>query len=60
MGCTGALPHDLEARALTPQELLERCPHLKLTRAEEEATFFMLADGQLLSVYTEEVLFSRD
>jgi hypothetical protein len=60
VGCTGALPHDLEARALTPQELLERCPHLKLTRAEEEATFFMLADGQLLSVYTEEVLFSRD
>ena len=60
MGCTGALPHDLEARALTPQELLERRPQLKLTRAEEEATFFVLADGQLLSVYTEEVLFSRD
>ncbi len=60
VGCTGTLPHDLDARALTPSELLALRPQLKLTRAEEEATFFMLGDGQLLSVYAEEVLFSRD
>lgn len=65
VGCVGALPHDVEGRdvegrALTAEELVALRPGLRLTRAEEDATFFVLGDGHLLSVYAEEVLFSRD
>ena len=60
IGATGLLPDELDTVALTAEQVTQRYPQLKVGKAEQEGTFFVLGDGTLLSVYAKSVTFSVD
>jgi hypothetical protein len=58
IGATGVLPDEIEAKALSAEQLIEKYPDLTLSREEQDGTFFEIGDT-ILSVYAEIEYFSR-
>ena len=59
VGATGLLPDEVEARALSADQLQAKYPELALSKDEKEGTFFEIGDT-ILSVYAKAEYFSRD
>ena len=59
VGATGLMPESVATQALTAKQLVEKFPGVKLSKAEKEGTFYM-ANGLLLSVFTQAVHFSTE
>lgn len=60
IGATGLLPDEMNAEALTADQVTERFPDLKIGSKEKDGTFFLLEDGALISVYATSVTFTVD
>jgi Mg-chelatase subunit ChlD len=58
VGSTGVLPDEMDAKALTAEQITAKYPELTLSKDEQEGTFFELGDT-LLSVYAKTEDFSR-
>ncbi len=59
VGATGLLPDEVEAKALSAEQLQAKYPELALSKDEKEGTFFEIGDT-ILSVYAKTEYFSRD
>ena len=59
VGATGLLPDEIDAKALSADQLGAKYPDLALSKDEKEGTFFELGDT-ILSVYAKTEYFSRD
>ena len=57
VGATGLVPDQLDAKALTPDELVAKHPAVKLAKAEKEGTFYEVGD-LLLGVFVKGEHFS--
>jgi Mg-chelatase subunit ChlD len=58
VGATGVLPDEMDAKAMTAEQLTAACPDLNLSKDEQEGMFFRLGNT-ILSVYAKSELFSR-
>jgi Mg-chelatase subunit ChlD len=58
VGATGTLPDEVEARALSAEELSAKYPELALSRDEQDGTFFEIGQA-ILSVYAKNEYFTR-
>jgi hypothetical protein len=58
IGATGVLPDEMDAKALTDEQLMAKYPDLKLSKDEREGTFFEIGDA-IVSVYAKTAHFSR-
>jgi Mg-chelatase subunit ChlD len=58
VGATGLLPDEVDAKALSAEQLMAKYPELALSKDEKEGTFFELGDT-ILSVYAKPEYFSR-
>ena len=58
VGATGLLPDEVDARALSAEQLQTKYPELALSKDEKEGTFFELGDT-ILGVYAKTEYFSR-
>ncbi|MDB5309223.1 MAG: von Willebrand factor type domain protein [Gemmataceae bacterium] len=58
VGATGLLPDEVEAKALSADQLQAKYPDLALSKDEKEGTFFELGDT-ILCVYAKTEYFSR-
>ncbi len=58
IGSTGVLPDEMDAKALTAEQLTAKYPDLALSKDEQEGMFFELGDT-ILSVYAKNEYFSR-
>lgn len=59
VGATGLLPDEMDAKALTADQLSQKYPDLALSKDEKEGTFFEIGDT-ILTVYAKTEYFSRD
>jgi Mg-chelatase subunit ChlD len=59
VGATGLLPDEIDAKALSADQLSAKYPDLALSKDEKEGTFFEIGDT-ILSVYAKTEYFSRD
>jgi len=50
VGATGLVPDSFGATAMTPDQFVEKYPDVKLAKAEQEATFYDLPGGLVLTV----------
>ncbi len=58
VGATGLLPDELDAKALTADQVTAKYPELALSKDEKEGTFFEIGDT-ILTVYAKTEYFSR-
>jgi Mg-chelatase subunit ChlD len=58
IGATGLLPDEMNAKALTADDLAAKYPHLQLSQNEQEGTFFEVGDS-IISVYAKTEYYSR-
>jgi hypothetical protein len=58
VGSTGVLPDEMDAKALTAEQLTAKYPDLALSKDEQEGMFFEI-DDTILSVYAKNEYFSR-
>lgn len=58
VGATGLLPDEIDAKALSADQLGAKYPELALSKDEKEGTFFEIGDT-ILSVYAKTEYFSR-
>lgn len=58
VGSTGVLPDEMDAKALTAEQLTAKYPDLALSKDEQEGMFFEIGDT-ILSVYAKNEYFSR-
>jgi Mg-chelatase subunit ChlD len=59
IGSTGIMPKRMNAKAMTPEEIMEKHDGLNLTKAEKEGIFFEI-DGIVISVFATQAHFSVD
>jgi hypothetical protein len=58
VGSTGVLPDEIDARAMTAEQLQAKYPDLALSKDEQDGTFFEIGDT-IISVYAKREYFSR-
>ncbi|WP_353932160.1 vWA domain-containing protein [Okeanomitos corallinicola TIOX110] len=58
IGATGLLPDEMNAQAMTADELGSKYPHLQFAKSEQEGTFFVVGDT-VISVYAETEYYSK-
>jgi Mg-chelatase subunit ChlD len=58
VGSTGVLPDEMDAPALTAEQITAKYPELALSRDEQEGTFFEIGET-ILTVYAKTEYFSR-
>jgi hypothetical protein len=59
IGATGLLPDEIDAKALTADQITAKYPELALSKDEKEGMFFEVGDT-ILTVYAKTEYFSRD
>ncbi|MCX7595433.1 MAG: hypothetical protein N2235_17070 [Fischerella sp.] len=59
IGSTGLLPREMNAKAMTAQEVAAQYPHLQFSRDEEEGTFFVVGNS-IISVYKQIEYYSKN
>lgn len=57
IGATGLLPDEMDAKALTPEELRSKYSDLKISKMEQDGMFFEVGDS-IISVYPQNKYFS--
>jgi len=57
IGSTGLLPDEIEAKAMTADEISSKYPELKISKSEAEGTFFEVGNT-IITVYTQNEYFS--
>lgn len=55
---TGVLPDEMNAKAMTVEELTQKYPHLQFSKDEQEGTFFIIGDS-IISVYATRECYSK-
>jgi Mg-chelatase subunit ChlD len=58
VGSTGLLPDEVQAKAMTAEQLTAKYPELALSKDEQDGTFFEIGDT-ILTVYAKNEYFSR-
>ncbi|MBN3894629.1 MAG: hypothetical protein HWQ41_04980 [Nostoc sp. NOS(2021)] len=58
IGCTGLLPDQMEAEAMTAEEAAAKYPDLQFSKDEQEGTFFAIGDS-MISIYTKTEYYSK-
>jgi len=58
IGCTGMLPEQIEAKAMTAEEAVAKYPNLQFSRNEQEGTFFAVGDS-IISIYAKTEYYSK-
>ena len=59
VGSTGLLPDEMEAKAMTAEEISSKYPELKISKSEAEGTFFEVGNT-IITVYTQNEYFTVD
>jgi Mg-chelatase subunit ChlD len=59
VGSTGTLPDEIEAKAMTAEEISTKYPDLALSKDEQEGLFFEVGQA-IITVYAKREYFSRD
>ena len=57
IGATGLIPDELNAKALTAEEITANYPQLKISKSEQDGTFF-LVDDTIITVYPRNEYYS--
>ncbi|MHC5818676.1 MAG: hypothetical protein ACYT04_23030 [Nostoc sp.] len=58
IGCTGLLPDQIEAKAMTAEEAAAKYPDLQFSKDEQEGTFFAIGDS-MISIYAKTEYYSK-
>ncbi|MEH2454977.1 hypothetical protein [Nostoc sp.] len=58
IGCTGLLPKQMEAKAMTAEEAATKYPDLQFSKNEQEGTFFAVGDS-IISIYAKTEYYSK-
>ncbi|MEH1932503.1 MAG: hypothetical protein V7L14_01970 [Nostoc sp.] len=58
IGCTGVLPDQMEAKAMTAEEVAAKYPDLQFSKDEQEGTFFAIGDS-MISIYAKTEYYSK-
>jgi hypothetical protein len=58
IGATGLLPDEMNAQAMTADEIGSRYPNLQFSKSEQEGTFFVVGDT-VISVYAQNEYYSK-
>ncbi|MBD2627805.1 vWA domain-containing protein [Trichormus variabilis] len=58
IGATGLLPDEMNAQAMTADEVGSKYPHLQFSKSEQEGTFFVVGDT-VISVYAQNEYYSK-
>ncbi|MEH2250942.1 hypothetical protein [Nostoc sp.] len=58
IGCTGLLPEQMEAKAMTAEEAVAKYPDLQFSKNEQEGTFFAV-DDSIISIYAKAEYYSK-
>ncbi len=58
IGATGLLPDEMNAPAMTADEISSKYPDLQFSKSEQEGTFFVVGDT-IISVYAENEYYSK-
>ncbi|MHC5935968.1 hypothetical protein [Nostoc sp.] len=58
IGCTGLLPDQMEAKAMTAEEAAAKYPDLQFSKDEQEGTFFAVGDS-MISIYAKTEYYSK-
>ena len=58
IGCTGLLPEQMEAKAMTAEEAVAKYPDLQFSKNEQEGTFFAVGDS-IISIYAKTEYYSK-
>ncbi|MEH2361289.1 hypothetical protein [Nostoc sp.] len=58
IGCTGLLPDQIEAKAMTAEEAAAKYPDLQFSKDEQEGTFFAVGDS-MISIYAKTEYYSK-
>ncbi|WP_035139579.1 hypothetical protein [Fischerella sp. PCC 9605] len=56
---TGNLPREMDAKAMTAQEIAAQYPHLQFSKDEQEGTFFVIGNS-IISVYKQIEYYSKN
>jgi hypothetical protein len=59
IGSTGTLPDEIEAKALTAEQITAKYPELNLSRDEQDGLFFEIGEA-IVSVYARTEFFTRE
>jgi hypothetical protein len=59
IGSTGTLPDEIDARAMTAEEISTKYPDLALSKDEQDGLFFEVGQA-IITVYARREYFSRD
>ncbi|MDZ8094659.1 MAG: hypothetical protein RMZ42_22395 [Nostoc sp. DedQUE05] len=58
IGCTGLLPEQMQAKAMTYDEAAAKYPNLQFSKNEQEGSFFAVGDS-IISIYTKTEYYSK-
>ncbi|MEH2169116.1 MAG: hypothetical protein V7K41_21150 [Nostoc sp.] len=58
IGCTGVLPEQMEAKAMTADEAAAKYPNLQFSKNEQKGTFFVVGDS-IINIYTKTKYYSQ-
>ncbi|WP_242055036.1 hypothetical protein [Nostoc flagelliforme] len=58
IGCTGALPEQIEAKPMNAEEAAAKYPSLQFSKDEQEGTFFAVGNS-IISIYAKTEYYSR-
>ncbi|MEH2384048.1 MAG: hypothetical protein V7K27_35055 [Nostoc sp.] len=58
IGCTGLLPDQMEAKAMTAEEAAAKYPDLQFSKDEQEGTFFAVGDS-MIGIYAKTEYYSK-
>ncbi|WP_392533849.1 hypothetical protein [Nostoc sp. C117] len=58
IGCTGILPEQMQAKAMTAEEAATKYPNLQFSKNEQQGTFFAVGDS-IISIYTKTEYYSK-
>ncbi|MBD2514886.1 hypothetical protein H6G93_07660 [Nostoc sp. FACHB-973] len=59
IGCTGVLPEEMQAKAMTAQEAATKYPNLQFSKNEQQGTFFAVCDS-IISIYAKTEYYSKN
>ncbi|WP_099072556.1 hypothetical protein [Nostoc linckia] len=59
IGCTGVLPENMSAKAMTAEEAAAKYPNLQFSKNEQQGTFFAVGDS-IIGIYTKTEYYSKN
>ncbi len=59
IGCSGVLPENMSAKAMTAEEAAAKYPNLQFSKNEQQGTFFAVGDS-IIGIYTKTEYYSKN